>query len=126
MRGTVLLLDTDKSLLVDVDLLRANGLAVHHFHEPAQALEQFQRAAPDVIVAVLAAHDSASIVTDLRQLADPGTSIIVVSVPGQREAGRETGADSFLLNSVPPAELLYEIHRALILRRSGRRLSWNR
>jgi DNA-binding response OmpR family regulator len=126
MRGTVILLDTDKSSLVDPDLLRANGLTVFHCHEPAQALDQCQRAAPDVIVAVLAAHDSVSIVTDLRNLADPDTSIIVVSVPEQREAGRTTGADSFLLNSVPPADLLYEIHRALILRRSGRRLPWNR
>jgi DNA-binding response OmpR family regulator len=126
MRGTILLLDSDKSLLADVDLLRANGLTVDHCHEPAHALEQLQRIAPDVVVAVLAAHDSLSVVPDLRDLADPATSIIVVSVSAQREAARKIGADSFLLRPAPPADLLYEIHRALILRRSGRRLPWER
>jgi hypothetical protein len=32
------------------------------------------------------------------------------------------GADSVLLMPAPPDEVLYEIQRALILRRSGRRL----
>ena len=125
MRGTVLLLESDKSLLVDVHMLRANQLTIHHCHEPDQALKQFEDVAPDVVVAVLGAHDSVSIVPDVRDLADPATSIIVVSVPAQREAARKTGADSFLLHSAVPSALLYEIHRALILRRSGRRLPWS-
>jgi hypothetical protein len=58
-------------------------------------------------------------------LADRATSIIVASVPEERDAARNEGADSFLPNSAPAADLLYEIHRALILRRSGRRLPWN-
>ena len=126
MRGTVLLLQRDTSWFVDVDVLRASGLIVHRCHEPDDALKQFQSIAPDVVVAVLAAHDSVSIVPDLRDLADPATSIIVVSVPTQREAAGKTGADSFLQSSAQPADLLYEIHRALILRRSGRRLPWKR
>jgi DNA-binding NarL/FixJ family response regulator len=125
MRGTVLLLDSDQSI-VDVDLLRGNGLTVYDYHEPAHALKQCQSIAPDVVVAALAADDNVSIVPDLRDLSDPATSIIVVSVPAQREAARKTGADSFLLNSEVSADLLYEIHRALILRRSGRRLPWRR
>jgi hypothetical protein len=125
MRGTVLLLESDRSLLVDVDLLRANELIVYHCHELANALKQLQHMAPDVVVAVLSGHDSPSIVPGLRDLADYATSIIVASVPEEREAARKAGADSFLLNSAPPADLLYEIRRALILRRSGRRLPWN-
>jgi DNA-binding NarL/FixJ family response regulator len=125
MRGTLLLLDTDRSLRVDVDLLRANGLIVYHCHELAHALEQFRHIAPDVVVAVLSAHDSASIVPALRGFADRATSIIVASVHEEREAARKAGADSFVLNSVSPGDLLYEIHRALILRRCGRRLPWN-
>jgi DNA-binding NarL/FixJ family response regulator len=125
MRGTVLLLESDRSLLVDVDLLRVNELIVYHCHELANALKQFQPMAPDVVVAVLSGHDSPSIVPGLRSLADYATSIIVASVPEEREAARKAGADSFLLNSAPPADLLYEIRRALILRRSGRRLPWN-
>jgi DNA-binding NarL/FixJ family response regulator len=125
MRGTVLLLDGDRSLLVDLDLLRANGLIVYRHYELAHLLKQFQHIAPDVVVAVLTAHGNPSIVADLRRLADRDTSIIVSSVPEQRETVREAGADSFLLSSATPADLLYEIHRALILRRSGRRLPWN-
>ena len=125
MRGTVLLLESDRSLLVDVDLLRANELIVYPCHELADALQQFQHVAPDVVVAVLSGHDSSSIVPGLRRLADYATSIIVASVAEEREAARKAGADSFLLNSARPADLLYEIRRALILRRSGRRLPWN-
>ena len=125
MRGTVLLLESDRSLLVDVDLLRANELIVFHCHELANALKQFQQMAPDVVVAVLSDHDSPSIIPSLRGLVDYATSIIVGSLPQEREAASKAGADSFLLNSASPADLLYEIRRALILRRSGRRLPWN-
>ena len=125
MRGTVLLLESDRSWPVDVDLLRANELIVYRCHELADALTQLQQVAADVVVAVLSGHDSPSSVADLRRLADYATSIIVVSVPEAREAAREAGADSFLLDSATPADLLYEIRRALILRRSGRRLPWN-
>jgi len=125
MRGTVLLLESDISLLVDIDLLRANELIVYPCDELAYALRQFQHVTPDVVVAVLPGHDSASIVPRLRGLVDYATSIIVASVLEEREAARKAGADSFLLNSAPPADLLYEIRRALILRRSGRRLPWN-
>ncbi len=113
------------SSLVDLDLLRANELIVHQYHELANALQQLQHLAPDVVVAVVSGHDSPSIVAGLRGLADYATSIIVASTPEEREAARKAGADSFLLNSAPPADLLYEIRRALILRRSGRRLPWN-
>ncbi len=125
MRGTVLLLNIDRSSPVNVDLLRANGLVVSLSHDRAHALEQLQRSAPDVVVAALPAGDSPSVVPELRGLADLATSVIVASELDEREAAREAGADAFLLNSAPPADLLYEIHRALIMRRSGRRLPWN-
>jgi DNA-binding response OmpR family regulator len=125
MRGTVLLVDSDRSfLVVDVDVFRANGLIVYHCHEPDQALKQFHDIGAEVIV-VLSARHSRSIVPALRGLADHATSIVVVSVPEERDEARRAGADLFLLNSARPADLLYEINRALILRRSGRRLPWN-
>jgi DNA-binding response OmpR family regulator len=122
MRGTVLLLESERSPLAD--LLRANGLIVYHCRDLAHALNVFQDVAPEVVVAVLSAHHSGSIVPELRGLADHAASIIVVSGPEEREAAHNAGADSFLLKSAPAADLLYEIHRALILRRSGRRLPW--
>jgi DNA-binding NarL/FixJ family response regulator len=125
MRGTVLLLNSDSSLPIDADLLRANGLIVFEHHELAHALNQLQHTAPDVVVALLPAAGSRSIIPELRGLADRATSIIVASVLEEREAARTGGADCFLLNSAPPSDLLFEIHRALILRRSGRRLPWS-
>ena len=125
MRGTVLLLKREGALPVDVDLLRVNGLMVYDCDELAGAVAQLRHVSPDVVVVVLSASDSASIVTALRSLVDRDTSVIAMSVPEQREAARDGGADSFLLNSAQPSDLLYEIHRALILRRSGRRLPWN-
>ncbi len=125
MRGTVLLLESDRSQLADVDLLRANGLIVYHCRELAKAVDYFQQITPEVVVVIASVHDSGSIVPELRGLADHAASIIVASAPEEREAAHRAGADSFLLNSAPAADLLYEILRALILRRSGRRLPWN-
>ena len=78
---TVLLLESDRSLLVDVDLLRANELIVYHCHELANALKQFQHTAPDVVVAVLSGHYSPSIVPGLRGLADYATSLLSRQFP---------------------------------------------
>jgi hypothetical protein len=122
MRGTVLLLASDPSPIIDVDLLRANGLTVYRSQELTEALKQFEHIAPDVVV--VATHDIAS-VTSLRREFDYATSIIVASDDRFRDAARSCGADSFLVADAPPTDLIYEIHRALILRRSGRRLPWN-
>ena len=125
MRGTVLLLDRDNSTFVDVDLLRASGLVVYHRRDAADALNDFPEIAPDVVVAALAPRDAPSIVAALRRLADYGTSIIAASDAEARDAIHQAGADSFLSPTASPADLLIEIQRALILRRSGRRLPWN-
>jgi hypothetical protein len=122
MRGTVLLLASNPSPIVDVDLLRANGLTVYQSHELTHALMQFEHIAPDVVV--VASGDIASI-SSLRGEADYATSIIVAADDHERDAARKSGADSFLVEQAPPTDLVYEIHRALILRRSGRRLPWN-
>ena len=108
MHGTVLLLDSDRSSLVDVDLFRANGLTVYHCHDVDRALKQLQDVGADVIV-VRSAAPSPSTVGALRGLADHATSIVVVAGVEDREEARMAGADSFLLNSAPPADLLYEI-----------------
>ena len=123
MHGTVLLLTGDGSPLIDV--LRARGLIVYDCDEPAQAVARVEQIAPDVIVAVLSGDESPSLLPELRRVADRATSIIVASVPEQRDAARNAGADAFLLKSAPASDLLYEIHRALILRRTGRRVPWN-
>ena len=124
MRGTVLLIDMDKLLPVAVDLFRTSGLIVYHCDELSQALKQFRDIGADVVL-VASTHYNSSVIRAFRALADDATSVIVASGPEYREEARAAGAYSFLLNLAPPADLLYEIHRALILRRSGRRLPWH-
>src|SRR5947207_3219970 len=70
----------------------------------------------------------ASMVSELRRRVDDATSIIVVSPDVDREVRDEVhaaGADLLLSRPVRTSDLLFEIRRALILRRSGRRLPWN-
>jgi DNA-binding response OmpR family regulator len=124
MRGTVLLLDDDSSRR-RADSLRLDRLIVYEASDVHEALEHLRSEAPDVIVACLASLDTRSLVQQLRGAADRVTSIIVAAAVEHRDAARAAGADSFLPGPVAPADLLYEIHRALILRRSGRRLPWN-
>jgi DNA-binding response OmpR family regulator len=123
MRGTVLLIDTDRSLRVAADLFRTSGLIVYHCDELSQALKQFRDIGADVVL-VASTPDSSSVIHEVRALADEAMSVIVASGPENREDARAAGADSFLLNFALPADLLYAVHRALILRRSGRRLPW--
>jgi len=126
VRGTILLVDGCQSSPADVERWRGNGLIVHHSTDLPHALTQFPHAAPDVIVVVAPARESEPIVAGVRSRADHATSIIAVSDPGERDAVRQAGADAFLsIASASSVDLLYEIHRALILRRSGRRLTWS-
>jgi len=117
MRGVVLLVDPDGR--VDPHLLRAEGLIVHGATDEGTALERLTDLDPDVVVV---ASDAISLM-ELRRRADHASSIIVLGPDeSDRETLRNAGADAVLPLS---ADLLYEIHRALILRRSGRRLPWN-
>ena len=118
MRGDVLLVDSED--LIDAERLRAAGLRVCHVRDVAAATDRVSESAADVVV-VSNPLESESL-QELRRRADDATSIIVVGRDsGEREAARRSGADSFLPAT---ADVLYEIHRALILRRSGRRLRW--
>ena len=120
MRGDVLLVDPDG--LIDAEQVRAAGLTVHNANHVSAAIERLsQGAATDVVVvSVLLERET---VEQLRLHADYATSIIVVRRDeGERDSARRSGADSFLPAT---ADLVYQIHRALILRRSGRRLPWS-
>jgi DNA-binding response OmpR family regulator len=125
MRGTVLLLDAGRSSPHEIDVMRADGLLVHLCGRLPEALEHFQQHAVEAVVVRLPREDCCSVIVALREAADHATSIIVSAEPDVRDRAREAGADVFLPSAVGTAELLYEVHRALILRRSGRRLPWN-
>ena len=118
MRGTVLLLGGQDSYAPYTDHLRANGLLVHQVASPEGA----DTIAPDVVLAVFSRNSSPTVIRELRNRVDSATSIIAVSSREDREAAHDAGADLVLLMPVPPDKILYEIQRALILRRSGRRL----
>jgi DNA-binding response OmpR family regulator len=125
MRGTVLLLDSGDARAPYADYFRAHGLIVYETTRPEDALKQLDTVTPDVIVTTFGRSIPSSVIGELRTSVDAATSIIVTSADEGREQARKAGADSFLLNSARLSEVLYEIHRALILRRSGRRLSPN-
>ena len=121
MRGTVLLLADQDSCAEYTESLRANGLLVHEAANPADA----DTIIPDVVVTVFSRDSNPSLIRELRSRVDHATSIIVVSSAAGREdqdAARRAGADSVLSMPALPDEILYEVQRALILRRSGRRL----
>ena len=136
MRGTVLLLAAVEWSAEYADHLRGNGLMVYELHRPEDALRKVETVVPDVIVAVCSGSDDPAAIRELRDRVDRATSIIAVvmastasrssAASGTNHADAspvlEAGADSVLLMPVPPDEVLYEVQRALILRRSGRRL----
>jgi DNA-binding response OmpR family regulator len=125
MRGTVLLLDAGGASPHEIDVMRADGLRVHPCGRLPEALEHFQQHAVEAVVVRLPRENCCFAIVALREAADYATSIIVSAEPEVRERAREAGADVVLPGAVGTAELLYEVHRALILRRSGRRLPWN-
>ena len=127
MRGTVLLLDGGSSRDANAEYFRAHELVVYDTARPDAALERLDSVTPDVVVAFVGAGDP-SVVRALRSRMDDAASLIIVSdgdTLEEREQHRAAGADSFLSHPSQPDEVLYEIRRALILRRSGRRLPWN-
>ena len=136
MRGTVLLLAGEDWSAEYADHLRGNGLMVYELHRPEDALRKVETVVPDVIVAVCSGSDDPATLRELRDRVDRATSIIALvtastasrssAASGTSHADAtpvlEAGADSVLPMPAPPAEVLYEVQRALILRRSGRRL----
>ena len=125
MRGTVLFLNSRESTSPFADHFRTDGLFVHAAERAEDAVQQIDDIAPDVVVAILGQDNGPSVVRELRSSVDDATSIIVIADLNDLEEAQHAGADSFLLKSALPSEVLYEVRRALILRRSGRRLAWN-
>jgi DNA-binding response OmpR family regulator len=122
MRGTVLLIGSEDSRCVHEEHFRATGLIVFEAASAEDAMRQIDRVLPDVVVSVLGSSHDVSVIRDLRSRVDDATSIIVVCSLEDGDQAREAGADSCLSNAALPNEVLYEVHRALILRRSDRRL----
>lgn len=129
MRGTVLLLGGGNSRDANAEYFRAHELLVYDTAHPDAALERLDSVTPDVVVVFFdVGVGDPSVVRALRSRMDEATSLIIVSdgdTRQEREQHRAAGADSFLSHPTHPDEILYEIRRALILRRSGRRLPWN-
>jgi DNA-binding NarL/FixJ family response regulator len=125
MRGTVLLLDSGEARASYAEFFRANGLIVFETARPEEAIKQLDTVKPDVIVTTFGPAVPSTVIRTLRTSVDDATSIIVTCADEGREQARNAGADLFLRDSALLSDVLYEIHRALILRRSGRRLSPN-
>ena len=131
--GRVLLVNSFDDRHVYADLLHGHGHTVVEATIPEQALRFLAESRPpDVvltdIVFVGSAVEGPSFIGDLRARVDGATSIVVLTGyvrADDRNHARAAGADLFLMKPVVPTAVLFEVHRALILRRGGRRLSWN-
>ena len=114
------------------EYLRAQGLLVREAVHPQEAIALLDDVSPAVVITdsvfPVSTLDAVTFLRELRRRLDAATSIVVVSGTSRaedREALRVGGADLFLLEPALPSEVFYEVKRALILRRSGRRLAWN-
>jgi len=131
--GSILIVADDDGREMYAEYLRAHGFVVCEASGPEEAHRCLNdRITPDVVITDLEfAGDSTAgeaLIRDLRFRLDDATSIIVVCgfARGEdRDRARAAGADMFLLTPALPSDVLYEVRRALILRRSGRRLQWN-
>jgi DNA-binding response OmpR family regulator len=125
MRGTVLFLNSREPTSVLADYFRSNELIVYETGRVENAVRQVDGIAPDVVVAILGQDDDRSLIRQLRSAVDYATSIILLADLNDGDEAQHAGADSLLPTSALPGEVLYEVRRALILRRSGRRLPRN-
>jgi DNA-binding response OmpR family regulator len=130
--GTVLLVSSSDGREMYADYLRANALIVSDADTPERALRNLDTVDPHVVVTDFvfrsSSYDGPALLRALRTRVDGATSIIVVSGLARqddRETARAAGADLYLVKPALPSAVLYEVRRALLLRRSGRRLSWN-
>lgn len=132
MGGIVLYVNSDDGRVAYSNVLRERGLAVLEATLPEDALGLLDTHQPDVIVTDMVFRDSLidglAFVRQVRSRSDEATSIVVLSRyvrADDREDARAAGADIYLMKPALPTALLFEVQRALILRRSGRRLPWN-
>jgi DNA-binding response OmpR family regulator len=130
--GTVLLVSADDGREMYGDYFRAHGLIVVDVDTPEAAFARLDTITPDVIVTDVVFPESAfrgrQCIEGLRARVEDATSIIAVSGLARkddRDQARAAGADLYLVKPALPGDVLFEVRRALILRRSGRRLTWN-
>jgi DNA-binding response OmpR family regulator len=130
--GQVLLVNSFDDREMYAEYLRDAGFLVHAVADPAVALGMLPAISCDVAITdlVFAAGciPGAAFTRELRARLDPSTSIIVVSGCVRledREEARQAGADLFLIKPALPSAVLFEVRRALMLRKQGRRIEWN-
>jgi CheY-like chemotaxis protein len=131
-RGTVLFVNSYDGAQLYIDVLRERGHTTLHASQPEDALTLLTSHFPDVVVTDIVFAQSSieglAFIRDVRLRVDDATSIVVLSRyvrADDREDARAAGADLFLMTPAVPTAVLFEVQRALILRRVGRRLSWN-
>jgi DNA-binding response OmpR family regulator len=123
MRGTVLILGGRRLQPDCAEHLRADGLRVYADARPEDAVEQAAAVDPDVLV--IGPGIQLSWIRELRTRVDRITSIIMVDDSADYAQSHDAGVDAIVNEASLPDGLLYEVRRAVILRRSGRRLPWS-
>ena len=129
---SVLLVGDADSFALHAEHLAGAGIRPLTAASPEDAYVHLDIHPPDVVVTHWSFRNtaiaSADFIRELRFRLDDATSIIVVSngtEEDDRQKARAAGADAYLVGPALPDAVLFEVKRALILRRSGRRLPWN-
>jgi two-component system, cell cycle response regulator DivK len=130
--GQVLLVNNFDDREMYAEYLRDAGLIVHAVADPAVALGLLPAICCDVVITDLVfapgAMSGTAFMREIRARVDPSTSIIVVSGcvrQEDREEARQAGGDLFLIKPALPSAVLFEVRRALTLRKQGCRIEWN-
>jgi DNA-binding response OmpR family regulator len=128
----VLLVDDFDDARTFTPYLRDHGLNVITARGPEDAHAALEIETPGIVLTDVAFADTAidgfAFIRSLRSIVDESTSILVLTRYARfddRERARAAGADLYLTQPALPSAVLFEVKRALILRRSGRRLPWN-
>lgn len=109
--------DTEFMVQVLVDLLGAQGYAVHAARSGPEALATYERLLPDLVTLdmVMPGMDGLATLAALREM-DPAARVVVVSAVGQEEKVMDAvrlGARNYVLKPIDRDKVLDTVRRAL-------------
>lgn len=123
MSATIWIVEDEHDLSgIIADFVRAEGHRSHAIGDGAQALAEFRRAPPDLIVLdiMLPGLDGIALCRALREVSDVPIIMVTAKVDEiDRLLGLQVGADDYVCKPFSPRELMLRIHAVLRRRRAA-------